>query len=101
MAGINKNNLTEEQKEMMEDIDFYKQITAFTQTDAGKKAIKALQEDIIVGIEKITNNVGEKTQQEFIATALEIKTKLDFYKLITKAKSNEEALVKIFKDSVV
>lgn len=86
--------------EVKKDLQAVTDLSVIAELDGGKQLLKGLTIDIISAVESIVAGRDSFTLQQFIATACDIKTRLDIVRSITRAKDNKTFLEKELKDAL-
>ena len=88
------------EEEIKKDLQTVTDLTVIADLEGGKQLIKGLTEDIISSLEGIVAGRDSYTLQQFIASACDIKTRLDIVRSITRSKDNKTFLEKELKDAL-
>lgn len=90
----------DKKEEIKKDLQAVTDLSVIAELDGGKQLIKGLTTDIISSIEGIVAGRDSYTLQQFIASACDIKTRLDMVRSLTRAKDNKAFLEKELKDAL-
>lgn len=87
-------------EEIKKDLQSVVDLSVIAELEGGKQLIKGLTTDILSSIEGIVAGRDTYTLQQFIASACDIKTRLDMVRSITRAKDNKIFLEKELKEAL-
>ena len=92
--------LSEEAQEVADDRDGYANLESLSLTEGGKQLIKGLEEDVVSCVDYITNNCILVGRDELVSKCLDLKTKLNFLRSLTRSSKNKALADEALKELV-
>lgn len=91
-------------EQIKEDIDIYADLDIFLRSKGGEQIVKGIFKDITASIETLASKHSTLTMQEFVSISAQIKERLDFVRVLTRAEKNKrfltEELKKMLEESI-
>jgi len=97
---VKREGGAEEAVDLAEQIDEMHDIKALADTEAGKKLVALLLQDVVNAVSKIRSGRATNSLAEFQSYAADIEANLGLAKLLINAKDNEEFLHEQLKDTL-
>ena len=96
-----KNSLDPAIQSIADDLDKVTAISALNNMEGGKILVASLLADIVSSIDTMCAKHKDLTMQEFVSLSVDMKTKINMARLLTRAENNKDYLSDLLDEALL